>query len=183
MTIETIWQEYRTALKHFLQSRVSNTADVEDLLQEILIKSHNNLNSLQSASSLKSWVFQIANHVIIDYYRKKAKGQELQVEDLWYEEDATDIKQDLSQCITPFINALPEDTASLLIDIDLNNVKQKDYAKANDISYSTLKSRVQKGRKQLRDLFEDCCHLSFDKQGNIIDYQQKSQGKGCGGCP
>jgi len=63
----------------------------------------------------------------------------------------------------------------------LNNVKQKDYAAANGLSYSTLKSRVQKGRSQLRDLFEDCCHLSLDKHGNIIEYQPK--GDSCGKCP
>jgi len=181
MTIEAIWHEYRAALNRFLHSRVSNTSDVEDLLQEILLKSYKNLHNIKSQDSIKSWVFQIANNVIIDHYRNKGKVKDLDAKDLWYEEESVDVKQELSECITPFINALPVDSAQLLTAIDLNNVKQKDYAATNGLSYSTLKSRVQKGRSQLRGLFEDCCHLSLDKHGNIIEYQPK--GDSCGKCP
>ncbi len=173
MSIEIIWQEYRISLKRFLQSRVSNPADVDELLQDILLKSYRSLATLDSQDSIKSWVFQIAHNVIVDFYRKKGKANNIKADDLWYEEESPDIKQDLIGCIAPFINGLPADMAELLTEIDLNNVKQKDYAASKGISYSTLKSRVQKGRAQLRSLFEDCCHLSLDKDGNIIDYQQK----------
>ena len=181
MSIETIWRDYRSALTRFLQSRVSNSDDVDDLLQEILLRSHKNLHTLKSEESIKSWVFQIANNVIVDHYRRKSKGQDLTAEDLWYDENTPTIKEDLSRCILPFINALPEDSARLLSAIDLDNMKQKDYAEANNISYSTLKSRVQKSRQQLRALFEDCCHISVDRHGNIIEYQEK--GSNCRECP
>lgn len=180
MTIENIWDEYSTALKRFLQSRVSNPADVDDLLQDILLKSHLNLHSLASMNSVKSWVFQIANNVIIDHYRKKGRANDLDVDDLWYEDDAPNIKRELSTCIAPFIKALPDESAHILEEIELNNMTQKDYAAANNINYSTLKTRVQKARKQLRELVEDCCHLTLDKNGNIIEFQQK--GKSCRGC-
>ena len=38
MNLETVWAEYKQALHGFLRSRVSDSADVDDLLQEILIK-------------------------------------------------------------------------------------------------------------------------------------------------
>lgn len=181
MSIEEIWRDYQSALTRFLHSRVSSADDVEDLLQDILIKSYKNLQNLKSEGSVKSWVFQIANNAIIDYYRRKAKSQDLKVEDLWYEEENSSIKEELSCCVRPFINALPEDNAKLLHAIDIENVKQKDYAEANNISYSTLKSRVQVSRQKLRGLFEDCCHLTLDKNGSIIDYQQKDSS--CSKCP
>ena len=67
MNIEEIWQEYRAAIKRFLHSKVSNEADVEDLLQEILIKTYSNLHTVKEQASIKAWLFQIANHVIIDF--------------------------------------------------------------------------------------------------------------------
>ncbi|MBB6520620.1 RNA polymerase sigma factor SigZ [Pseudoteredinibacter isoporae] len=181
MSIEAIWDEYRSALTRFLTSRVSNPADVEDLLQDILIKSYKNLHTVKSSDSIKAWLFQLANNTIIDHYRKKAKGKDLQAEDLWYEEDLPNIKAELSMCILPFINALPEDQSKLLKAIDIDNVKQKDFAETNNIPYSTLKSRVQKSRQALRKLYEDCCHLTLDQHGNIIDYQRKNPD--CDGCP
>lgn len=175
MSIEKIWEEYQAALKAFLHARISSPDDVDDLLQDILLKTYQNFHTVKSQSSIKSWLFQVANHVIIDFYRDKSKSANPNPEDLWFDENNTDIKQDLSRCIAPFINALPEDAAELLTAIDIQGQSQKEYAEVLGISYSTLKSRVQKGRGQLRQLFEDCCHLTLDKHGNVIGFDPKSR--------
>lgn len=178
--IEHVWDEYRTAIKAFLHSKVSNPDDVDDLLQDILIKTYKNLHTVKSESSMKSWLFQIANHAIIDFYRKKGNSSKVNADDLWFDEGDTDIQNDLLQCIDPFINSLPKENAELITSIDMQGQSQKDYAKELGVSYSTLKSRVQKSRHQLRELFEDCCHLTLDHRGNVIDCDSKSSG--CNKC-
>jgi RNA polymerase sigma-70 factor (ECF subfamily) len=174
MNIEKIWSEYQSGLKAFLHSKVANADEVDDLLQEILIKTFNNFHTIKSEESIKPWLYQIANNSIVDFYRKQAKSRDLTIEQLWYGEDDYDVKQSLRQCITPFINALPDETAALLTAIDIKEQSQKAYAEATGVSYSTLKSRVQKGRAELRALFEQCCHFSLDKQGNLADFDPKS---------
>ncbi len=180
MDIENIWSEYHAGLKAFLHSKVSNNIEVDDLLQEILVKTFNSIHTVKSEDSIKPWLYQIANNSIIDFYRKHAKSRELTAELLWYGEDDEDIKQSLAQCIVPFIKALPDETADLLTAIDIEEQSQKAYAEASGVSYSTLKSRVQKGRAELRALFEQCCHFSLDKHGNIVDFDPKS--KSCKNC-
>ena len=172
--IEHIWAEYQSALKGFLHAKISNADDVDDLLQEILLKTHSNLHTLRSTASIKPWLFQVANHAIIDFYRKKSKPTDLRAEDLWYEDNEVDLQRQLAKCMVPLINSLPRDNAELLTNIDIDGLSQKEHAKNMGISYSTLKSRVQKSRSQLRDLFEDCCHLSFDRHGNVLDCDSKS---------
>lgn len=174
MKLEDIWSAYRRQLEAFLHSKVSNAADVEDLLQEILIKTHTGLDSLQKGESIQAWLFQIANRTTIDFYRKKARLKQLDPEELWYQEKQQDIKTELIPCIEPFLTALPDDMASLLRAIDLEGKSQKAYAQERGINYTTLKSKVQKGRATLRGLFEGCCHYSLDPQGNLIDFEQKS---------
>jgi len=173
MKIEDIWLEYRGVLKQFLHAKVSNEADVEDLLQDILIKTYNNLNAVKTQKNVKSWLFQIANNTIIDYYRKKGRAQNAANEELSPLEASEEVNIDLSNCISPFINALPEEHASLLTAIDLNNQSQKQYAEQLGLSYSTLKSRVQKSRGLLKQVFDDCCHFKIDKIGNVYDYDVK----------
>ena len=180
MNFEEIWSEYRASLKSFLHSKVSSPDEVDDLLQEILIKVYQNLSTVKSESSIQSWLFQIANYTIIDFYRQRAKLNKLASEELWYSETNDEIKQSLSQCVIPFINALSLENAELLTAIDLKGQSQISYAKEHNISYSTLKSRVQKARKELRKLFEDCCHFTFDRSGNIADFEQKS--RNCPNC-
>ncbi|WP_057831306.1 RNA polymerase sigma factor SigZ [Colwellia sp. TT2012] len=175
MNIEDIWLAYRAALKRFLHAKISNEADVEDLLQDILIKTYNNLNTVKTQKSVKSWLFQIANNTIIDYYRKKSRQQNANIEELWPTEEPQDNNLDLANCISPFINALPEKHASLLIAIDMNNQSQKEYAEQLGVSYSTLKSRVQKSRGLLKKVFDDCCHFNIDKSGNVYDYEVKTK--------
>ncbi|GLX82344.1 sigma factor [Thalassotalea eurytherma] len=46
INIENIWQEYRTSLKSFLQSKLNNKDDVEDILQEVLIKFYSKIHIL-----------------------------------------------------------------------------------------------------------------------------------------
>ncbi|GAL35861.1 RNA polymerase sigma factor SigZ [Vibrio maritimus] len=181
MKLEPIWVAYQSSLKAFLHSKIANPADVEDLLQEVLIKTHNGFQAVSDESKIKPWLFQVANHTIIDFYRKNAKRQELTSDDLWYQEqDEEALIQELSQCLLPFIKQLPKQDADLLIAIEIEGIPQKDYANSQGLNYSTLKSRVKQSRRKLFDLFHSCCEFSVDSQGNIMEYSPRSGN--CGGC-
>ena len=180
MNLESIWQEYSTGLRSFLYSRVSNEADVEDLLQEVLIKTHKNLDKVSSSEKIKPWLYQLTNNTVIDFYRKKGRARDVSAADLWYEQDDVVVEQALAQCVEPFIRALPKKSADLLIAIDIEGQSQKVYAENAGIGYSTVKSQVQRGRAKLRTLFDDCCSLTLDKHGNVVEFQSKSGG--CESC-
>ncbi|MDJ0689361.1 MAG: sigma-70 family RNA polymerase sigma factor [Xenococcaceae cyanobacterium MO_188.B32] len=70
MELQQLWQEYSDRLRQFLLSRVKNRADVDDLLQEILIKTYRHLDTVKEPEKFLSWLFQIARNTLIDYYRK-----------------------------------------------------------------------------------------------------------------
>ena len=176
--LDQIWQEYRQALKAFLHTKVSCPDDVDDLLQEVLLKSFIKLDSLKDAASIKAWLFQIANHSVIDFYRKNANKAESLANGKEDESDTDEvldnrIKTDLSPCVLPFISALPDAQAELLKAIELDNISQKAYAELKGIPYSTLKSQVKKARLELKSLFDQCCHFQQDKFGNLIEYERK----------
>ena len=58
MKIEDIWLEYRAALKSFLHSKISNEADVDDLLQDILIKTQTTSIQSKPKKALKLGYFK-----------------------------------------------------------------------------------------------------------------------------
>jgi len=180
MEIEKVWGEYQVALKRFLHTKVNNEADVDDLLQEVLIKTYHNFHTIKESSSVKSWLFQVANNTIIDFYRKNKRTKALDEQANWHVEDENHVRDQLSDCILPFINELPEEQANLLKAIDIDNMSQKAHAEQLGISYSTLKSRVQKSRHSLKGVFDECCHFSIDKRGNLFDYEEKPSG--CNPC-
>lgn len=173
-----IWSNYRSGLRAFLSTKLANPSDVEDLLQDIMIKVHCNLDTLHSETTLKSWLYQIARNVIIDFYRRDKSKRPANHDDLWYDTLEEGPLPELERCLEPFINALPEAVSDLLRAIDLEGKSQKEQAAMMGISYSTLKSRVQSGRRQLRAVFEDCCEFSTDARGNIAGYALKSDCSG-----
>lgn len=186
LSLEQVWSQYQQALKAFLHSKVNQPDDVDDLLQEILLKTYQSLDTVQDASSIKAWLFQLANRTIIDFYRKRARDlrdSNIDAEELWFAEldQSTEFKQQLAQCIEPFIQALPEKNASLLLAVDIEGQSQKELALSRNKSYSTIKSQVQRSREELKKLFEECCHLSLDKHGSVIDCDLKPDSS-CGKC-
>lgn len=179
MKIEQVIDAYQSSLRAFLMSRLGNRADVDDVLQEVLIKTFRNLHRLEADDKLKPWLFQIAQNALMDHYRRAKRDGSVMAEDLWYD-SAPQPEHAFETCVAAFLDALPDGAAALLKDIELSGVSQKDYAARLGISYSTLKSRVQASRKKLRALFEDCCDIEFAADGSVLDYRRKSDS--CGDC-
>ena len=183
MNIEEIWNDYGNLLRGFLLSRVNNSEDVEDLLQEILIKTHNNMGSLKDPKKFKSWLFQIARNTLIDYYRKPYNSLSIESQLPELQEESPDtqeaMRQQLSQCIKPFIKNLPEKYGVAIDAIDIQGASQKELAKELGLSHSAIKSRVQRGRQKLEELFQECCTYKVDARGNIMEYETKSDSCGC----
>ncbi|MCL9783397.1 RNA polymerase sigma factor SigZ, partial [Vibrio sp. S4M6] len=182
MNIEIVWADYQQSLKNFLRKHIQNQDDVDDLLQEILIRSYQNLPSVKDHKKVKSWLFQIANNAIIDFYRKR-KTTTVPELDVWLTHNPNEqhkFEREIAQCVRPFIDRLPKEQAQLLTAIELDGVSQKEYARKTGVNYSTVKSRVQKSRQSLAKLFNQCCEYNIDRRGNIISYQPKR--KNCTGC-
>ena len=114
MDTEKIWSDFSTLLKKFILTKVKNETTADDILQEVFIKIHEKIPSLEDHNKLTSWVYQITRNTIIDFYRKKARSKSLQAEDLWYGNEKMSLQQEVAQCILPFIQALPKDNADLL---------------------------------------------------------------------
>ena len=182
MELKQLWQEYEDRLRQFLLSRVKNPADVDDLLQEILLKTYQHLNTVQKPEKLLSWLFQIARNTLIDYYRKSrvetsrqdiVKGAMLKDEE---PEQYEQVRRELTNCIRPFLNQLPEKYREAIEIVDLQGSSQKELAKKLGLSHSAVKSRVQRGRSMLRAKFEECCRCELDVRGNVVDYEVKLNG-------
>ncbi len=182
MEFKQLWQEYSDRLRQFLLSRVKNRTDVDDLLQEILLKTYQHLNTVKQPDKLLSWMFQIARNSLIDYYRKS--GVETSRQDIVKGVILTDeepepyeeVRRELTECIRPFLNQLPDKYREALEATDLQGKSQKALAQELGLSYSAIKSRVQRGRTMLKEKFDECCYYELDVRGNLIGYQVKSNG-------
>lgn len=124
MTPENIIAEYQSALRAFLLSRMRNSADVDDVLQEALTKTFQNLHRLKAQDKIKPWLFQIARNAMMDHYRRQNREASVNPGDLWYD-DPGEQERAFEGCVEPFLKALPVDTAELLRAVELQGASQK----------------------------------------------------------
>ena len=174
ITTEDIWRDYHNRLRSFIQSRVNSSDNADDILQDVFLKIHASIDKLKDLSNLKSWLYQITKHTIIDYHRTTKFNQEL-TDDVLIDE--TESNGELMNLISTWIrtaaNQLEPDYRDAVLQADFNNISQKKIAETTGISYSGVKSRIQRGREKIKDLILDCCHLDFDFFGNVYDYKCK----------
>ncbi len=172
MEIATIHNEFHSVLNNYIAKRVNNRDDVKDLLQEVFIKIHGNLSGVDKKENLKSWLFTVTKNTIIDYYRKNGqKSLVTSVDNIsaGAEEIDFDRTKELENCIHHFISQLPDEYRDIIIDSEIRGVKQKDLAEKYDLAYPTVRSRVQRGRARLKEMFLDCCKIELDRRGNILN--------------
>ncbi len=182
MEFQQLWQQYKDPLQQFMRSRVKNSADVDDLLQEIFIKTYQHLNTVKEPEKLRSWLFQITRNTLIDYYRKSRveTSRQNMVKDTMLTDEQPEqyeeIRQELTNCIRPLLERLPEKYREAIEIVDIQNKSQKELANKLGLSHSAVKSRVQRGRRLLQNKFHECCYYNLDVRGNLIDYQVKLNG-------
>ena len=165
----------------FVKKRINNREDAEDITQDVFYKLSK--SKTEALENVKSWVYTIAKNSITDYYRKK-KPITGELENFAFAEDYSEdnAEKELSECVTSLVNELPEDYRTLMILSELEEVSQKEIAKKMDMNYVTVRSKIQRGRKKLKEMFTDCCTIMQGGKGSILNYVQNStcdEGSGC----
>ena len=135
------------------------------------------MGSLKDTERIHAWVYRIARNTIADFYRKQRyeKGTIELCEDILSETDYESTANDeIAQCIRAMINYLPESYKQAILLTEFQHLTQRELGERMGLSVSGAKSRVQRARAKLKEMLMGCCHLEFDRLGNVIDYKHRS---------
>ncbi len=172
-----LWDEFCAPLKKFIRRRVPSEQDTEDILQEVFARIFGSISSLKDGNKLDAWVYQIARNAIADYYRRQKKTTD-SVELLegmdTESDDVLSPSRELTSCLRPIINSLPEKYKQAILLTEFQNLTQRELSERLGLSLSGAKSRVRRARSLLKKTLLGCCRLEFDRLGNIIDYTHKT---------
>jgi RNA polymerase sigma-70 factor (ECF subfamily) len=179
-TVEAVWYEFHDRLLTFVERRVRAPEDAEDILQDVMLRLHRHSGDLEHADRVVGWVYRVASNAIADHYRKPARREmpaadvpEFEVGDETTEPDAAELRTELSSCLAPLIARLPGSYREAIELTELQGISQVQAAERLGLSVSGMKTRVQRGRRQLKDLLLDCCHVETDSSGRVIAYSSR----------
>jgi RNA polymerase sigma-70 factor (ECF subfamily) len=169
--IEQLWKTHSDSLYHYLSSRTGDEATADDLVQEVFHKVLRYRDQLPEIDNHKAWLYRIARNALIDYTRKKKPEpvDELIIPE-WNPGTASEPPvEGIAECLIDLIEEYDEEQQVLFKHIFTDTLSQKEAAEALDIPYSTLKSRIQKARKEIMESFYTrCCRLQHNSKGEII---------------
>jgi len=164
---------------HFIRQRVKNTADAEDLTQEVFYKLINTNQKGTEIRNAQSWLYTTARNILTDYYRKKkipteeieannVESPPLIAEELTLSEEQ---RTKLQTYLRSLVNELPETYRKIIQMSELEGFSQKEIAEELGMNYTTVRSKVQRGRQQLKRMISDCCEVIQGGKGSIIGYK------------
>lgn len=177
---ENIMMVHIRPLYHFAYRLTNDEDDANDLVQDTYLKAYRFITSFEKGSNAKAWLFRILKNSFINNYRKNTKEPN-QVD---YEEaenflntgisawsDSIDLRDKIFRGmvgdeITNALNVLPVDFKTVIILCDIEEFSYEEIAKITDIPVGTVRSRLHRARKLLKDkLSEYARSMGYDVDG------------------
>ena len=183
--VEDLWRQFEGSLRAFVRRRIGDPYRVDDVVSEVFLRIQKSLHTLEDDERIAAWVFTIARNAVTDDYRRVGRRREdlvaepdEEISDSAIHDDSGALSE-LASCIRPLLQYLPAHQRRAVELVDLQGVAQTAAAAQEGISISGMKSRVQRGRRELRALLDECCAFTLDARGLPLEYTP-TEGCGCG---
>ena len=162
--------EQHFAMIYNLALRMSgNPDDASDLTQEVMIKLFKNIGAFEGKSKFSTWVYRVAANTCLDELRKIKRKKtvsldaEYETEDgsVGYEAEDTaptpDVsaeRSELKTIVAKAVSRLGEEYRTAVILRDINGLSYTEIAEVIGCSVGTVKSRISRGRANLKEILE-----------------------------
>jgi RNA polymerase sigma-70 factor, ECF subfamily len=178
---------YHGPVYNLILSMLGDVSDAADGTQEVFLKAFRGIRAFRQGSSLKTWLYRIAirealNHkrwfkrhvqknVSIDAELEEGHSS-IEIEDLGpspFEQLAT---HEIQVAVQDALRQVPEVFRGAVILRDLEGLSYEEIAEVLECSVGTVKSRILRGRRALKDLLEpllvDRSAVAHDKERSAI---------------
>jgi RNA polymerase sigma-70 factor, ECF subfamily len=186
------WDRLRADIGRLVARRVPNRSDVEDIVQEVLIRVWRHGSRLRDDERFGAWLSRVAHNATADHLRSRGRDAPFAYDEQRSDDraevpaGATDdkhvVKELIAAVLRPFVNQLPPHYRDVITLSELDGLSHAAIAQRLSLSVSGVKSRVQRGREHLRDMLERCCEFALDARGAPVSCEVRPDGILPSGC-
>ncbi len=164
---------YHAPVYNLVYGILADAVDAADVTQEVFLKVFRGIRGFRRGSSLKTWLYRIAVREALNHRRWCWRHHRRQVS-IDADSDGTQPPLDLEDLeATPFeqyatretqtmirraVAEVPESFRSAVILRDLEGLSYEEVAEVLDVSVGTVKSRILRGRRALREILDPMLH-------------------------
>ncbi len=147
---------------------MGNHADAEDLTQEAFLRAYRFFDRYNRAMPFENWLYRIISNVFIDELRKRPKAKchsldqplpnanseseiRIEIPDFTSDPEAMMLETELDEPLQKALSTLPPDFRKTVVLADVEGLSYEDLSEAMGCSLGTVRSRLHRGRKMLRN--------------------------------
>src|SRR5258708_27955176 len=160
---------YHGAVYNLILSMLGDVSDAADGTQEVFLKAFRGIRHFRQGSSLKTWLYRIAIREALNHKRwfKRHNQKNVSIDaepEKWHSsieiEDlgATPFEQlaarEVQAAVHEALQQIPEVFRGAVILRDLEGLSYEEIAEVLECSVGTVKSRILRGRRALKELLE-----------------------------
>ena len=158
-------RRYQDRIYNLIYGLIQNHDDALDLTQDVFLRAHSSLARFREEAVFYTWLYRIALNACIDFNRRKKRSVEpfsldgdLLTETGYEPPDRRPSSQpdralenkELGRLLRQAIAGLPEPLRIAVVLHDIQGLQQKEIAALLNCPIGTVKSRIQRGRCELR---------------------------------
>jgi RNA polymerase sigma-70 factor (ECF subfamily) len=164
---ETLYSHYKGPLYRFFLRQCGSSALAEELYQELWLRVINHRSHYQHKARFSTWIYHIAQNLLVDHFRKHApEQQETELDELEGDPYSDPSEHYSSQeKVTRFLGmlrSLPDEQRQVFLLKEEAGLSLDEIAQVTGHPFEAVKSRLRYAVKKLRQAIEEPKH--YDEQ-------------------
>lgn len=160
--IGNAYKQYHEVTLAFVARRINDSLLAEDMVQDVFIRLVDNKDMLRE-KTIKSFIFTIAQNILIDYFRRRAKR--IQIHSYLYDKKETEDNTIFDKLSVDNILKIEKDRISKLPKMRkevynlsrFEGLSSKEISERLNLNYRTVESHLFLGRKEIREYISKIC--------------------------
>lgn len=156
-TLEDLYSLYYEEIFRYLLQRTRQKELAQDLAQDTFLKAFNGLASFKGKSSIKTWLYTIAHHTFINWYRRETKFSRHSLEEIFsleqktYKNPEDEFARKIEQVrLLSAIYSLKEDFQTVLILREYQGLSYDEIAEVTGWTLAKVKTNLHRAKLELR---------------------------------
>jgi RNA polymerase sigma factor (sigma-70 family) len=158
-----IWYHYYPRMRVFVQRMFSQPEDVDDAVQEAMLKAYHHLGRYRPDCAFSTWIYTIARNHCLDRLRKEqvrirltAHSHTPEFESPYPSPEASALRSESVRIAAALIKSLSSEDEQIALLRFFEEMPFNQISKVLGIPIGTLKYRIHHIRRKLRDKRDAC---------------------------
>ena len=146
-------RQQENAMYSLAFSVVKNDADAAEIISESIFRAYRKIDTLKNENAFKPWILRIVHNTAVEFVRKNAKIVSMETIDLVDEDDENHLLTTIS--LQEAVKSLKQPYRTVITLYYYEDFSIAQIAKITDTSMVTVKQRLFRARKQLREILKE----------------------------